>query len=134
MADSPRSPFYEPGKLNSAIAHAKAAKAARVKAAKAARAARAAKTARAAKAARAARAATTPRKSANPAITNRPAFGLKLLTNYSRIVVFQDRLSGLCDVTKTEQVSNDTWRASCAKGDAFIIKVHPDGYMDATRP
>ena len=130
VANSPRTPLYEPIKLSS-TGHAKAAKSARAAKARAAKA-RAAK-ARAARAARSARAEATPEKPVKPAATNRPALGLKLLNDYSRTVLFQDRLSGLCDVTKTEQVNADSWRASCAKGDAFVVKVYPDGFMSTTR-
>jgi hypothetical protein len=65
--------------------------------------------------------------------TNRAALGLTLLGEPQRIVVFQDRLRGLCEVAKIEQISSDSWRASCTKGDAFIIKVYSDGFMTVTR-
>jgi hypothetical protein len=39
----------------------------------------------------------------------------------------------LCEVVKVEQLSADSWRASCAKGDAFVVKVYPDGFMSLTR-
>jgi hypothetical protein len=65
--------------------------------------------------------------------TNDPALGLKLLAEPQRIAVFQDRLRGLCEVANVEQISSDSWRASCTKGDAFIIKVYSDGFMTVTR-
>ena len=65
--------------------------------------------------------------------TNRAALGLKLVGEELRMVVFQNRLRGLCEVEKAEQVSADTWRASCTNGGAFVIKVYPDGFMTVTR-
>src|SRR6266702_4082313 len=67
------------------------------------------------------------------AATNRAALGLKLVGEELRMVVFQNRLRGLCEVEKAEQVSADTWRASCTNGGAFVIKVYPDGFMTVTR-
>jgi hypothetical protein len=87
------------------------------------------KTARVAKPARAAMLANP----LKPDETNQPALGLKLLAEPQRIAVFQDRLRGLCEVAKVEQISSDSWRASCTKGDAFIIKVYSDGFMTVTR-
>jgi hypothetical protein len=87
------------------------------------------KTARVAKPARAAMLANP----LKPDETNDPALGLKLLAEPQRIAVFQDRLRGLCEVAKVEQISSDSWRASCTKGDAFIIKVYSDGFMTVTR-
>jgi hypothetical protein len=72
-------------------------------------------------------------KTVKTAATNNPALGLKLLGEELRMVVFQVRLRGLCEVEKAEQVSADTWRASCADGGAFVIKVYPDGFMTVTR-
>lgn len=46
---------------------------------------------------------------------------------------FQERLRGLCEIVKAEKISADLWRASCAKGDAFIIKIYSDGFMTVTR-
>ncbi len=87
------------------------------------------KTARVAKPARAAMLANP----LKPDETNDPALGLKLLAEPQRIAVFQDRLRGLCEVAKVEQISSDSWRASCTKGDDFIIKVYSDGFMTVTR-
>jgi len=67
------------------------------------------------------------------AATNRAALGLKLVGEQLRMVVFQERLRGLCEVDKAEQVSADAWRASCTNGGAFVIKVYPDGFMTVTR-
>jgi hypothetical protein len=67
------------------------------------------------------------------AATNRAALGLKLVGEELRMVVFQNRLRGLCEVEKAEQMSADTWRASCTNGGAFVIKVYPDGFMTVTR-
>jgi len=72
-------------------------------------------------------------KTVKAAATNNAALGLKLLGEQLRMVVFQNRLRGLCEVEKAEQVSADTWRASCADGGAFVIKVYPDGFMTVTR-
>src|SRR6266566_1394331 len=68
-------------------------------------------------------------KTVKAAATNRAALGLKLVGEELRMVVFQNRLRGLCEVEKAEQVSADTWRASCTNGGAFVIKVYPDGFM-----
>jgi hypothetical protein len=87
------------------------------------------KTARVAKPARAAMLANP----LKPDETNDPALGLKLLAEPQRIAVFQDRLRGLCEIAEVEQVTSDSWRASCTKGDAFIIKVYSDGFMTVTR-
>jgi hypothetical protein len=87
------------------------------------------KTTRVAKPARAAMLANP----LKPDETNDPALGLKLLAEPQRIAVFQDRLRGLCEVAKVEQISSDSWRASCTKGDHFIIKVYSDGFMTVTR-
>jgi len=120
-ANLPLSPLPEQLKLTSKVAHAKAAKATRTP--KAARAARTAKLGRAA----------TPAKPVEPAETNPPALGVKLLGEELRVVLLQERLRGLCEVVKVEQLSADSWRASCAKGDAFVVKVYPDGFMSVTR-
>jgi len=64
---------------------------------------------------------------------NPPALGVKLLGEELRVVLLQERLRGLCEVVKVEQLSADSWRASCAKGDAFVVKVYPDGFMSVTR-
>jgi hypothetical protein len=72
-------------------------------------------------------------KTVKAAATNRAALGLKLVGEQLRMVVFQNRLRGLCEVEKAEQVSADTWRASCTNGGAFVIKVYPDGFMTVTR-
>jgi hypothetical protein len=126
-ANLPLSPLPEQLKLTSKVAHTKAAKATRtpkaVRTPKAARAARAAKLGRAA----------TPVKPVEPAETNPPALGVKLLGEELRVVLLQERLRGLCEVVKVEQLSADSWRASCAKGDAFVVKVYPDGFMSVTR-
>jgi hypothetical protein len=50
-----------------------------------------------------------------------------------RMAGFQERLRGLCEIVKADKVSADSWRASCAKGDAFIIKIYSDGFMTVTR-
>ncbi len=121
------SPLPEQLKLTSKVAHAKAAKATRTP--KAVRAPRAARAARAAKLGRAA----TPVKPVEPTETNPPALGVKLLGEELRVVLLQERLRGLCEVVKVEQLSADSWRASCAKGDAFVVKVYPDGFMSVTR-
>jgi hypothetical protein len=117
-ANLPLSPLPEQLKLTSKVAHAKAAKATRTP-----KAARAAKLGRAA----------TPAKPVEPAETNPPALGVKLLGEELRVVLLQERLRGLCEVVKVEQLSADSWRASCAKGDAFVVKVYPDGFMSVTR-
>jgi len=65
--------------------------------------------------------------------TNRPALGLELLGEDLRVVVLQERLRGLCEVEKTERLSADSWRATCAKGGAFVVKIYPDGFMSMTR-
>jgi hypothetical protein len=65
--------------------------------------------------------------------TNPTALGVKLLGEELRGVLLQERLRGLCEVVKVEQLSADSWRASCAKGDAFVVKVYPDGFMSVTR-
>jgi hypothetical protein len=108
--------------------HAKTAKYHRSKARK--HVARRHHRARVAKRAKPAQAAAT---TTTTTTTNRAALGLTLLGEPQRIVVFQDRLRGLCEVTKIEQISSDSWRASCTKGDAFIIKVYSDGFMTVTR-
>jgi hypothetical protein len=140
VAGSPRTSLYEPVGQSKWITQAKAIKEARAaKAAKAARAARArAATARAARA-RAARARAARAKAAQaaapvrPAEANRPALGVKLLGDDLRSVLFQERLRGLCEIVKVYQLSSHSWRATCAKGGAFNIKVYPDGYMSLTR-
>ena len=114
-ANLPLSPLPEQLKLTSKVAHAKAAKATR--------------TPKAARAAKLGRAATP----VEPAETNPPALGVKLLGEELRVVLLQERLRGLCEVVKVEQLSADSWRASCAKGDAFVVKVYPDGFMSVTR-
>jgi hypothetical protein len=58
---------------------------------------------------------------------------LKLLSEPLRIILLQERLRGLCEVLKAEQVSADSWRATCTKGDAFVVKVYSDGFMTVTR-
>jgi hypothetical protein len=130
VAGSPRTSLYEPVRQSKWITQAKAIKEARAaKAAKAARAARArAARARAARA-KAAQAAAPVR----PAEANRPALGVKLLGDDLRSVLFQERLRGLCEIVKVYQLSSHSWRATCAKGGAFNIKVYPDGYMSLTR-
>jgi hypothetical protein len=65
--------------------------------------------------------------------THRAPLGVKLLNEYQRMIVFQDRLRGLCEVVKAERVSAGKWRASCADGGAFVIKIYPDGFMTVTR-
>jgi hypothetical protein len=135
VAGSPRTSLYEPVRQSKWITQAKAIKEARAaKAAKAARAARArAATARAARA-RAARAkAAQAAAPVRPAEANRPALGVKLLGDDLRSVLFQERLRGLCEIVKVYQLSSHSWRATCAKGGAFNIKVYPDGYMSLTR-
>ncbi len=123
-ANLPLSPLPEQLKLTSKVAHTKAAKATRTpKAVRTPKAARAAKLGRAA----------TPVKPVEPAETNPPALGVKLLGEELRVVLLQERLRGLCEVVKVEQLSADSWRASCAKGDAFVVKVYPDGFMSVTR-
>ncbi len=123
-ANLPLSPLPEQLKLTSKVAHTKAAKATRTpKAVRTPKAARAAKLGRAA----------TPVKPVEPAETNPPALGVKLLGEELRVVLLQERLRGLCEVVKLEQLSADSWRASCAKGDAFVVKVYPDGFMSVTR-
>jgi hypothetical protein len=72
-------------------------------------------------------------KERKPAEPNRVPLGLKLLTEHQRLLVFQDRLRGLCEVTAAERVTPGKWRASCADGGAFIIKVYRDGFMTVTR-
>src|SRR5712691_6454872 len=120
-ANLPLSPLPEQLKLTSKVAHTKAAKATRTpKAVRTPKAARAAKLGRAAK-------------PVEPAETNPPALGVKLLGEELRVVLLQERLRGLCEVVKVEQLSADSWRASCAKGDAFVVKVYPDGFMSVTR-
>ncbi len=66
-------------------------------------------------------------------MTNRPALGLELLGEELRVIVLQERLRGLCEIVKTEQLSVDSWRATCAKAGAFVVKVYPDGFMSLTR-
>ena len=126
-ANLPLSPLPEQLKLTSKVAHTKAAKATRTP-----KAVRTPKTARAARAAKLGRAAT-PVKPVEPAETNPPALGVKLLGEELRVVLLQERLRGLCEVEKAEQVSADAWRASCTNGGAFVIKVYPDGFMTVTR-
>jgi hypothetical protein len=72
-------------------------------------------------------------KPAKAATTNRAALGFARMGEPQRITVFQERLRGLCEIVKAEKVSADSWRASCAKGDAFIIKIYSDGFMTVTR-
>ncbi len=126
-ANLPLSPLPEQLKLTSKVAHTKAAKATRTP-----KAVRTPKAARAARAAKLGRAATRV-KPVEPAETNPPALGVKLLGEELRVVLLQERLRGLCEVVKVEQLSADSWRASCAKGDAFVVKVYPDGFMSVTR-
>jgi hypothetical protein len=84
--------------------------------------------------AQACHAKTTKRvKPVEAAETHRAPLGVKLLSEYQRMVVFQDRLRGLCEVVKAERVSPGKWRASCADGGAFVIKVYRDGFMTVTR-
>jgi hypothetical protein len=64
---------------------------------------------------------------------NRAALGLRLLGEPQRMAVFQDRLRGLCEVVTVEQLNANSWRASCVKDIAFIIKVYSDGFMTVTR-
>jgi len=68
-----------------------------------------------------------------PTATNRPARGLELLGEELRGIVLQERLRGLCEIVKTERLSADSWRASCVKGGAFVVKIYPDGFMSVTR-
>ena len=126
-ANLPLSPLPEQLKLTSKVAHTKAAKATRTP-----KAVRTPKAARAARAAKLGRAATRV-KPVEPAETNPPALGVKLLGEELRVVLLQERLRGLCEVVRIEQLSADSWRASCAKGDAFVVKVYPDGFMSVTR-
>src|SRR5262249_2381700 len=72
-------------------------------------------------------------KGRKPAEPNRVPLGLKLLTEHQRLVVFQDRLRGLCEVVTAERVTAGQWRASCTEGNTFIIKVYRDGFMTVTR-
>jgi hypothetical protein len=67
-----------------------------------------------------------------PAVNNDPTV-LKLLSEPQRNILLQDRLRGLCELVKAERVSADSWRATCAKGDAFVVKVYPEGSMSVTR-
>jgi hypothetical protein len=73
------------------------------------------------------------KKTVKVSTTNNPALGLKLLGEELRMVLFQNRLRGLCEVEKAEQVNIDAWRASCADGGVFLIKIYPDGFMTVTR-
>jgi hypothetical protein len=153
IANAPTSPSCEPAKLSSTIVPANIARAANeneereARKAREARAAREAKLAREAKAdraagrakadreaedAKAAREAPTPVKPVNPAADN-PALGLKLLGDTQRNILLQDRLRGLCELVKVDQVSADSWRATCAKGGAFVLKIYSDGYISVTR-
>jgi hypothetical protein len=68
-----------------------------------------------------------------PAAINRPALGLELLGEELRVVLLQERLRGLREVVKVEQLSADSCRASCARGGAFVVKVYSNGYMSLTR-
>jgi hypothetical protein len=130
VAGTQRAPLYEPVRQSKLVAHAKTVKAAR--AAKAAKAARAARL-------RAARARAVRTKAAQaaapvrPTETNRPALGVELLGEELRSALFQERLRGLCEIVKVYQLSPHLWRATCAKGGAFNIKMYPDGYMSLTR-
>ena len=72
-------------------------------------------------------------KTAKAAAANGAALGLKLVGEQLRLILFQNRLRGLCEVEKAEQVSADVWRASCTDGGAIVIKVYPDGFMTVTR-
>jgi hypothetical protein len=117
-ANLPLSPLPEQLKLTSKVAHAKAVK--ETGTPKAPKVPRATKLGR----------AETP---VEPVATNPPALGVKLLGEELRVVLIQERLRGLCEVEKAEQLSADSWRASCAKGDAFVVKVYPDGFMSVTR-
>jgi hypothetical protein len=84
--------------------------------------------------AQACHAKTTKRvKPVEAAETHRAPLGIKLLSEPLRNVVFQDRLRGLCELVKAERVMPGKWRASCADGGAFIIKVYRDGFMTVTR-
>ena len=68
-----------------------------------------------------------------PTGNNRQARGVQLLGNELRTALIQERLRGLCEVDKIEQLSADQWRATCEKGNPFIIKVFPDGYLSITK-
>ena len=84
--------------------------------------------------AQACHAKTTKRlKPVEAAETHRAPLGVKLLSEPLRNIVFQDRLRGLCELMKAERVSAGKWRASCADGGAFVIKVCRDGFMTVTR-
>ena len=84
--------------------------------------------------AQACHAKTTKRlKPVEAAETHRAPLGVKLLSEPLRNIVFQDRLRGLCELMKAERVSAGKWRASCADGGAFIIKIYRDGFMTVTR-
>jgi hypothetical protein len=72
-------------------------------------------------------------KPAKAATTNRAALGMARMGEPQRTAVFKERLRGLCEIVKAEKISADSWRASCAKGDAFIIKIYSDGFMTVTR-
>src|SRR5260370_10037988 len=125
-ANLPLSPRPEQLKVTSKVAHTKAAKATRtpkaVRTPKAARAARAAKLGRAA----------TPVKPVEPAETNPPALGVKLLGEELRVVLLQERLRGLCEAVRVEQPSADSWRASCAQGEVLLATVYPDLFVSFT--
>src|SRR5262249_4434836 len=72
-------------------------------------------------------------KERKPSEPNRVPLGLKLLTDHQRLLVFQDRLRGLCEVATAERVAAGQWRANCTDSNAFIIKVYRDGFMTVTR-
>jgi hypothetical protein len=118
-ANSPSPSLYEQINLSSMRIHAKRA-----------RSARAAKSARTANARRV---RATKGRAAAPAAINYPARGLELLGKELRLVLFQERLRGLCEVVRVDQLSGDLWHANCAKGGAFVVKVYPEGYLSVTR-
>jgi hypothetical protein len=72
-------------------------------------------------------------KERKPSEPNRVPLGLKLLTEHQRLLIFQDRLRGLCEVATAERVAAGQWRANCTDSSAFIIKVYRDGFMTVTR-
>jgi uncharacterized membrane protein len=72
-------------------------------------------------------------KERKPSEPNRVPLGLKLVTEHQRLLIFQDRLRGLCEVATAERVAAGQWRANCTDNSAFIIKVYRDGFMTVTR-
>jgi uncharacterized iron-regulated membrane protein len=72
-------------------------------------------------------------KPAKAATTNPAALGFARMDEPQRMAAFRERLRGLCEIVKAEKIRADSWRASCAKGDAFTIKIYPDGFMTVTR-